>query len=86
MARLALQELLKKCKTCVDIISHAKDRHAAEANKNASILLEEIDAERTREETKRERAARKREKRRQKKKEKQEKDRASKEEKDRGGE
>lgn len=69
----------------MEILVSAKDRQAAEANKNASILLEEIDAERSREETKRERAARKREKRRMKKKEKQEKERVEKEEKEREG-
>ena len=69
-----LQELLKKCNQCMDIIVSAKDRQAAEANKNASILLEQIDQERSREESKRAAAARKREKRRKKKKEKQEKE------------
>ena len=52
----------------MDLIVSAKDRQAAEANKNASILLEEIDAERSREESKKQAAARKREKRRKKKK------------------
>lgn len=69
---LSLQELLKKCHQCMEIIVCAKERQAAEANKNATILLEEIDQERSREESKRAAAARKREKKRQKKKEKQE--------------
>lgn len=50
----------------------AKDRQAAEANKNASILLEELDAEKSREESKRAALARKRQRRRMKKKEKHE--------------
>lgn len=73
------KELLKKCHQCMEIIVSAKDRQAAEANKNASILLEEIDAERSREKTIKERAARKREKRRMKKQQKQEKERTEKE-------
>ena len=48
----------------------AKDRQAAEANKNASILLEEIDLEKEREEQKKAAAARKRDKKKQKKKKK----------------
>ena len=43
---LLSQELLKKCQRCMDVIMRAKDRQAAEANKNASILLHEIDLER----------------------------------------
>ena len=62
----------------MEIIVSAKDRQAAEANKNASILLEEIDAEKHREENKRQAAQKKRERRRKKKKEKQEKERAEK--------
>ena len=72
---LILQELLKKCHQCMEIIVSAKARQAAEANRNASILLEEIDAERSREESKKAAAARKREKKRKKKKEKQERER-----------
>ncbi len=63
----------------MEIIVSAKDRQAAEANKNANILLEEIDAERSREESKRLAAQRKREKKRQKKKEKQEREKEQKE-------
>ncbi len=76
---LSLQELLKKCHQCMEIIVSAKDRQAAEANKNASILLEELDQEKSREESKKLAAARKREKKRRKKKEKQEKEKEQKE-------
>lgn len=40
-----LQELLKKCHQCMETIVKAKDQQAAEANKNASILLKELDLE-----------------------------------------
>ena len=66
----------------MEIIVSAKDRQAAEANKNASILLEELDEEKSREENKKLAAARKREKKRRKKKEKQEKE--EKEQKEKG--
>ncbi|MEJ1286400.1 hypothetical protein NN561_017408 [Cricetulus griseus] len=39
------KELLKKCHQCVETIVKAKDQQAAEANKNASILLKELDLE-----------------------------------------
>ena len=39
------QELLKKCHQCMETIVKAKDQQAAEANKNASILLKELDLE-----------------------------------------
>lgn len=42
---LVLQELLKKCHQCMETIVKAKDQQAAEANKNASILLKELDLE-----------------------------------------
>ena len=54
----------------MEIIVSAKDRQAAEANKYASILLEEIDLEKEREELKKAAAARKRDKKKQKKKKK----------------
>ncbi|CAG2105105.1 unnamed protein product, partial [Medioppia subpectinata] len=66
------KELLKKTNQCAEILRQAKERQAAEANKNASILLEEIDLERTREEHRKAAAARRRERKRIKKKEKQE--------------
>ena len=42
---LFLQESLKKCQRCMEVIIDAKERQAAEANKNATILLQEIDQE-----------------------------------------
>jgi len=51
-------------------VKQAKDKQALEANKNASILLEELDLERSREESKRQAAARRREKKKKKKQEK----------------
>lgn len=39
------QELLKKCHQCMETIVKAKDQQAAEANKNACILLKELDLE-----------------------------------------
>lgn len=65
-----LQELLNKCHKNMEIIITAKDRQAAEANKNASILLEQIDLEKEQEELKKAAAARKRDKKKQKKKKK----------------
>jgi len=41
----AFQDLLKKCHQCVETIVKAKDQQAAEANKNATILLKELDLE-----------------------------------------
>ncbi|XP_048578543.1 ankyrin repeat and KH domain-containing protein 1 isoform X2 [Nematostella vectensis] len=64
------KDLLKRCHQCMEIIVTAKDRQAAEANKNASILLEEIDLEKEREELKKAAAARRRDKKKQKKKKK----------------
>lgn len=55
----------------------AKDRQAAEANKNATILLEELDKERQWEESKRAAAAKRRERKKKKKKEKMEKEKES---------
>ena len=40
-----VQEILKKCQRCMEVIIDAKERQAAEANKNATILLQEIDQE-----------------------------------------
>ena len=42
---LQFQEILKKCQRCMEVIIDAKERQAAEANKNATILLQEIDQE-----------------------------------------
>lgn len=54
----------------MDIIVTAKDRQAAEANKNATSLLLEIDKERQVEEHRRLQAAKRRERRKAKKREK----------------
>ncbi|KAJ8785249.1 hypothetical protein J1605_007468 [Eschrichtius robustus] len=56
-------------------IVQAKDRQAAEANKNASILLEELDLEKLREESRRLALAAKREKRKEKRRKKKEEQR-----------
>ncbi|KAJ6216580.1 hypothetical protein RDWZM_007737 [Blomia tropicalis] len=64
------EELHKKAILCADILQQAKERQAAEAYKNAANLLEEIDQERTREESRKAAAARRRERRKTKKKEK----------------
>uniref|UniRef100_A0A672ZZ36 Ankyrin repeat and KH domain containing 1 n=1 Tax=Sphaeramia orbicularis TaxID=375764 RepID=A0A672ZZ36_9TELE len=45
IATIADKELLKKCHQCMETIVKAKDQQAAEANKNASILLKELDLE-----------------------------------------
>lgn len=66
------KELMEKCEECVKIIRAAKDTQAAKANKNASILLEELDMEKNREESKRAAAARRRERKKKKKLEKKE--------------
>ncbi|UJR22944.1 hypothetical protein I4U23_025971 [Adineta vaga] len=65
------KDLLKKCQACMDQIISAKERQAAEANKAANSLLKEIDMEKSREETRKVAAAKKREKRKAKKKGKQ---------------
>ncbi|XP_044260011.1 ankyrin repeat domain-containing protein 17 isoform X12 [Tribolium madens] len=66
------KELLEKCHECVKIIKTAKHTQAEKANKNATILLEELDMEKNREETKRLAAARRRERKKKKKLEKKE--------------
>lgn len=53
-------------------IRAAKDTQAAKANKNATILLEELDMEKNREESKKAAAARRRERKKKKKLEKKE--------------
>ena len=67
------KDVLKKCHQCMEVIRIAKDRQAAEAAKNASSLLEELDREKNLEESKKAAAARKREKKKRKKLEKQQK-------------
>ncbi|XP_063991503.1 ankyrin repeat domain-containing protein 17 isoform X4 [Diachasmimorpha longicaudata] len=66
------KELLVKCQECVKVIRAAKETQAAKANKNASSLLEELDMEKTREESKKAAAARRRERKKKKKLEKKE--------------
>ena len=72
IATVSDKELLEKCQECVKIIRAAKETQAAKANKNASILLEELDMEKTREESKKAAAARRRERKKKKKLEKKE--------------
>ena len=48
IATISDKELLKKCHQCMEIIVAAKDRQAAEANKNANNLLEELESEKVR--------------------------------------
>jgi hypothetical protein len=75
-----LQELLDKCQECSMVIRVAKNQQAERANKNANILLEELDMEKWREESKRAAQARKRERKKQKKLEKKEEKRKAMEE------
>jgi len=74
IAAVTDNDLLKRCQQCMEAIMSAKERQAAEANKNAAVLLEELDAERNREESRRAKLAKKREKKRQKKRERQVRD------------
>lgn len=66
------KELLDKCDDCVKIIRAAKETQAAKANENASNLLEELESERTKEESKRVQAAKRRERKKKKRLEKKE--------------
>eukprot|EP00731_Ephydatia_muelleri_P037731 Em0548g3a len=68
---LSDKELLKKCQRCMDVIIDAKERQAAEANKNATILLQELDLEKKHEEDRKAAAARKRAKKKRQKEKKQ---------------
>merc|ERR1712141_804094 len=70
IATVSDKDLLKKCHTCMEIIRVAKEKQAAEAAKNASSLLEELDREKNMEESKKAAAARKREKKKRRKMEK----------------
>ncbi|XP_066594349.1 ankyrin repeat and KH domain-containing protein 1 isoform X2 [Prorops nasuta] len=72
IATVSDKELLEKCHECVKVIRAAKETQAAKANKNATILLEELDMEKTREESKKAAAARRRERKKKKKLEKKE--------------
>uniref|UniRef100_A0A670Y7G0 Ankyrin repeat and KH domain containing 1 n=1 Tax=Pseudonaja textilis TaxID=8673 RepID=A0A670Y7G0_PSETE len=80
IATIADKELLKKCHQCVETIVKAKDQQAAEANKNASILLKELDLEKSREESRKQALAAKREKRKEKRKKKKEEQKRKQEE------
>ncbi|CAF0726075.1 unnamed protein product [Brachionus calyciflorus] len=62
------KDLIKKCQDCMDVIVRAKEKQAQEANKYASLLLKELDQEKSREQNKKLAAQRKREKRKMKKK------------------
>ena len=62
-----LQELLDKCQAGMKIIRVAKDEQAEKANEFATILLEELDLEKTREEFKKMAAARRKERKKNKK-------------------
>lgn len=70
LATISDKDLMEKCQDCIKIIQAAKETQAAKANKNATILLEELDLERTREESKKLAAARRRERKKKKKLEK----------------
>nr|XP_030725269.1 ankyrin repeat and KH domain-containing protein 1 isoform X10 [Globicephala melas] len=80
IATITDKELLKKCHQCVETIVKAKDQQAAEANKNASILLKELDLEKSREESRKQALAAKREKRKEKRKKKKEEQKRKQEE------
>lgn len=61
------QDLLDKCQACMKIIRVAKDEQAEKANEYATILLEELDLEKTRAEVKKMAAARRKERKKNKK-------------------
>merc|ERR1711950_68000 len=69
IATISDKDLLKKTHQSLEIIRVAKERQASEANKAASLLLEELEQEKTREESKKAAAARKRERKKKKKEE-----------------
>jgi ankyrin repeat domain-containing protein 17 len=66
------REIIDKCNECVRIIRAAKETQAAKANINASILLKELDMEKSREDARKAAAAKRREKKKKKKQEKRE--------------
>ncbi|XP_059173721.1 ankyrin repeat domain-containing protein 17-like isoform X2 [Physella acuta] len=74
IATITDKELQKKCNQCAEIIVSAKDRQAAEANKNADSLLEEIKQEKEQAALKAELASKRRERRRERKKKGKQKD------------
>ena len=69
------KDLTEKCKDCVRVIRAAKETQAAKANINASILLKELDLERSREESRKAAAAKRRERKKRRKQEKREQQR-----------
>ncbi|XP_055874641.1 ankyrin repeat and KH domain-containing protein 1-like isoform X1 [Biomphalaria glabrata] len=74
IATITDKELQKKCNQCAEIIVTAKERQAAEANKNAASLLEEIKQEKEQAALKAELASKRRERRRERKKKGKQKD------------
>ena len=68
------QELAKKCQACVEIIRVAKERQAAEANRNATSLLEELAQEDAIQRQQKCLAAKKRDKKKKKRQSRQQKD------------
>jgi ankyrin repeat domain-containing protein 17 len=69
---IADKEVIDKCHECVKIIRAAKETQAAKANINASILLKELDMEKSREDARKAAAARRRERKKRRKQEKRE--------------
>lgn len=69
------KELSEKCHDCVKVIRAAKETQATKANRNASILLRELDMEKTREESRKLAAAKRRERKKRRKAEKREQQR-----------
>ena len=66
------KEVVDKCHECVKIIRAAKETQAAKANINASILLKELDMEKSREDARKAAAAKRRERKKRRKQEKRE--------------
>lgn len=66
------KEVVDKCNECVRIIRAAKETQATKANINASILLKELDMEKSREESRKAAAAKRRERKKRRKQEKRE--------------
>ncbi|XP_055955121.1 ankyrin repeat domain-containing protein 17 isoform X1 [Patella vulgata] len=74
IATVSDKELQQRCEQCMEAIISAKNWQAEEANKNATILLEELDKERQELENKKAVQAKKRERKRMKNKKKNIKD------------
>lgn len=66
------KEVVDKCLECVKIIRAAKETQATKANINASILLKELDMEKSREDARKAAAAKRRERKKRRKQEKRE--------------